>query len=383
MMATIKSVSNFVGDGNWIESKDQSTSGIRLIQTGNIGVGTYLDKVNRAKYISEQTFSQLNCTEVLPGDILISRLPDPVGRACVVPDRMGKAITAVDCTIIRLNPEVIDSQFFINFTQSSKYFEQLQQFLTGTTRTRISRKNLEKIEIPIPSLNKQRETARVLDQVTTLLHLRKQQLAKLDELVKARFVEMFSACTPKDKLGNMVSVSRGASPRPISAYVTEDIDGVNWIKIGDVPENSLYIEHTKEKITLEGAKKSRYVYKGDFILSNSMSFGRPYILNIDGCVHDGWLIISDYLATFHPLYLYYAIRDFEVQSQFSEKVNGATVKNLNSDLVKSTLIKVPPMELQQQFSESVLKMEQTKLTIQQSLDKLELLKKSLMQEYFE
>jgi type I restriction enzyme S subunit len=382
-MATIKSVSNFVGDGNWIESKDQSTSGIRLIQTGNIGVGTYLDKVNRAKYISEQTFSQLNCTEVLPGDILISRLPDPVGRACVVPDRMGKAITAVDCTIIRLNPEVIDSQFFINFTQSSKYFEQLQQFLTGTTRTRISRKNLEKIEIPIPSLNKQRETARVLDQVTTLLHLRKQQLAKLDELVKARFVEMFSACTPKDKLGNMVSVSRGASPRPISAYVTEDIDGVNWIKIGDVPENSLYIEHTKEKITLEGAKKSRYVYKGDFILSNSMSFGRPYILNIDGCVHDGWLIISDYLATFHPLYLYYAIRDFEVQSQFSEKVNGATVKNLNSDLVKSTLIKVPPMELQQQFSESVLKMEQTKLTIQQSLDKLELLKKSLMQEYFE
>ena len=382
-MATIKSVSNFVGDGNWIESKDQSTSGIRLIQTGNIGVGTYLDKVNRAKYISEQTFSQLNCTEVLPGDILISRLPDPVGRACVVPDRMGKAITAVDCTIIRLNPEVIDSQFFINFTQSSKYFEQLQQFLTGTTRTRISRKNLEKIEIPIPSLNKQRETARVLDQVTTLLHLRKQQLAKLDELVKARFVEMFSACTPKDKLGNMVSVSRGASPRPISAYVTEDMDGVNWIKIGDVPENSLYIEHTKEKITLEGAKKSRYVYKGDFILSNSMSFGRPYILNIDGCVHDGWLIISDYLATFHPLYLYYAIRDFEVQSQFSEKVNGATVKNLNSDLVKSTLIKVPPMELQQQFSESVLKMEQTKLTIQQSLDKLELLKKSLMQEYFE
>ena len=289
-MATIKSVSNFVGDGNWIESKDQSTSGIRLIQTGNIGVGTYLDKVNRAKYISEQTFSQLNCTEVLPGDILISRLPDPVGRACVVPDRMGKAITAVDCTIIRLNPEVIDSQFFINFTQSSKYFEQLQQFLTGTTRTRISRKNLEKIEIPIPSLNKQRETARVLDQVTTLLHLRKQQLAKLDELVKARFVEMFSACTPKDKLGNMVSVSRGASPRPISAYVTEDIDGVNWIKIGDVPENSLYIEHTKEKITLEGAKKSRYVYKGDFILSNSMSFGRPYILNIDGCVHDGWQI---------------------------------------------------------------------------------------------
>ena len=221
-----------------------------------------------------------------------------------------------------------------------------------------------------------------MDSVSTLISLRRQQLAKLDELVRARFMEMFSACTQKDMLGNIVSISRGASPRPISAYVTEDMDGVNWIKIGDVPENSLYIERTKEKITLEGAKKSRYVYKGDFILSNSMSFGRPYILNIDGCVHDGWLIISDYLAAFHPLYLYYAIRDFEVQNQFCEKATGATVKNLNSDLVKSTLIKVPPMELQHEFSESASKIEQTKSTIRQGLDKLEILKKSLMQEYF-
>lgn len=241
---------------------------------------------------------------------------------------------------------------------------------------------LKEVDIRLPNKHEQQNVVGVLDQLTGLISLRKQQLAKLDELVRAHFGKMFSGCKQKEILGNVVSISRGASPRPISEYLTDDVNGVNWIKIGDVPENSLYIEHTKERITLEGAKKSRYVHKGDFVLSNSMSFGRPYILNIDGCVHDGWLIISDYSETFQPLYLYYAIRDSEVQNQFSGKVNGATVKNLNSDLVKNTSIKTPPLQLQQQFSEFSSKVGQVKLTIQQSLDKLEVLKKTLMQEYF-
>ena len=94
-------------------------------------------------------------------------------------------------------------------------------------------------------------------------------------------------------LGKVARIKRGASPRPIKSYITEEVDGVNWIKIGDGNENSYFIYSTKEKITYEGAKKSRYVQKGDLILSNSMSFGKPYILQIDGCVHDGWLIIHN------------------------------------------------------------------------------------------
>ncbi len=158
--------------------------------------------------------------------------------------------------------------------------------------------------------------------------------------------------------------------------------GINWIKIGDVDENSLYIKKTKEKITVEGAKKSRYVKKGDFILSNSMSFGRPYILNIDGCVHDGWLIMSDFIDSFNPLYLYYAIRDDDIQNQFIGKVNGATVKNLNSNLVKNTFIKIPSMELQDKFAVLVQQIDKQKIELQKSLEEMQKLQESLINKYF-
>ena len=113
-----------------------------------------------------------------------------------------------------------------------------------------------------------------------------------------------------------------------------------------------------------------------------MSFGRPYILGIDGCVHDGWLIMSDFNETFNELYLYHAIRSDEVQHQFSGKVNGATVKNLNSDLVKNTLIKIPSMELQKQFADFVLQIDKLKFEVQKSLDETQTLMDSLMQQYF-
>ncbi len=270
----------------------------------------------------------------------------------------------------------------IDYVCYSLMYYDVSNLVNGATRQKLTQADMREMVIPDRTLAEQQHISAVLGKLNGLIRLRKQQLAKLEELVKARFVEMFGECERRAFIGTVTAISRGASPRPISEFVTDDPDGVNWIKIGDVSKNALYIEHTDEKITLEGAKKSRYVHKGDFILSNSMSFGRPYILNIDGCVHDGWLIISDYSSTFLPLYLYYAIRDDEVQKQFSGKVNGATVKNLNSDLVKNTLIKIPTMELQHQFSEYALKVEDMKLTIQQSLDKLEMLRKSLMQEYF-
>ena len=143
------------GDGDWIESKDQSENGIRLIQTGNVGNGEYKDKGDKARYISEDTFSRLGCTEVFPGDILISRLPDPIGRACIVPE-MPKSITAVDCTIVRLKNEVLPT-FFVNFTKTPMYTMQIDSFTTGSTRKRVSRANLGSVMVPVPKLDLQRQ----------------------------------------------------------------------------------------------------------------------------------------------------------------------------------------------------------------------------------
>lgn len=154
-------------DGDWIESKDQSDEGIRLIQTGNIGNGVYFDKSSRAKFVSLKTFKELRCTEVFPGDILISRLPDPVGRCCIVPDCLGRSITAVDCSIVRLNSDW-DPVFFRWFTLTDAYRAQVKTYLTGTTRQRISRKNLGKILIPRVSLEDQRSFSSFANKVDKL-----------------------------------------------------------------------------------------------------------------------------------------------------------------------------------------------------------------------
>ena len=138
---TIKDIATLVADGDWIESKDQAPSGIRLIQTGNVGNGYFKSKDDKPHYITEETFEKLGCTEIFEGDCLISRLPEPVGRGCLVPNTNSRMITAVDCSIIRFK-DITIPPFFIYYTQSAKYQRDILNLTTGTTRKRISRKNL-------------------------------------------------------------------------------------------------------------------------------------------------------------------------------------------------------------------------------------------------
>lgn len=148
------------------------------------------------------------------------------------------------------------------------------------------------------------------------------------------------------RLGEVCTIERGGSPRPITDYITDFEDGINWIKIGDAQEGSKYITSTKEKIRPEGLKKSRFVHKGDFILSNSMSFGRPYILKVDGCIHDGWLVIHDDKEVFIKDYLYYILSSPIMYAKFSQLAVGGVVNNLNSSLVRKVTIPLPPKSTQ-------------------------------------
>ena len=149
------------------------------------------------------------------------------------------------------------------------------------------------------------------------------------------------------KLGEIMTIVRGASPRPITNYITNDADGVNWIKIGDVASDAKYITSSNEKITKEGAAKSRFLHSGDFILSNSMSFGRPYILKIDGCIHDGWIAMSDFEQHVSSGYLYEILNSNKVQDYWKMKANnGGAMTNLNSDIVRQTIIPIPSLSEQ-------------------------------------
>ena len=353
--------------------------GIPIIQSKNITSG-FLD-LNDVRFLCEEDYKKYK-EKYQPniGDLLISNI-GTIGKSIIVKEKSDFLI-AWNIFILKIDSNLINSDFlkyYLDYLNNNKYYD---QFLTGGTVKFINKKNMENIPIPDLSIHEQLKIATNLEKISNMIDIKKNEINKLNDLIKSQFVEMFSNCSNERFIGDLISISRGASPRPINDYITNSDEGVNWIKIGDVSENSLYITSTKEKITEAGAEKSRRVCKGDFILSNSMSFGRPYILKIDGCVHDGWLIMSNFSDYFDEMYLYYSLRDDYVQKQFNGKVNGATVKNLNSDLVKKTYIKVPPMDQQIHFSKIVHQIDKQKLEFEKQLKKLEELQISLMQEYF-
>lgn len=185
------SICNVFTDGDWIESKDQSDSGIRLIQTGNIGNGMFIDKGDKKKYISKETFDRLKCNEVFEGDILISRLPSPAGRACIVPKLNERIITAVDCTIVRTDKSIISHDYCAQFMQSSKHFYYVASMMAGGTRQRISRRNLEDELISVPCLAEQQKIADCLSSLDDVIGKQKATLVAWEELKKGLLQQMF------------------------------------------------------------------------------------------------------------------------------------------------------------------------------------------------
>ncbi|MBX7208218.1 MAG: restriction endonuclease subunit S [Verrucomicrobiaceae bacterium] len=151
------------------------------------------------------------------------------------------------------------------------------------------------------------------------------------------------------RLEEVCEIARGGSPRPIEKFLTTAPDGINWVKIGDATASDKYIYKTEEKITSDGVKRSRMVHDGDFLLSNSMSFGRPYIMKTSGCIHDGWLVLRQREKQLEQDFLFYLLSSDELFQQFDRLAAGSTVRNLNIGLVKSVEISFPPLAEQQRI----------------------------------
>ena len=150
-------------------------------------------------------------------------------------------------------------------------------------------------------------------------------------------------------LGEVCAIARGGSPRPIHSFLTDAEDGINWVKISDATSSEKYIYSTVEKIKPTGAARSRVVTDGDFLLSNSMSFGRPYIMRTTGCIHDGWLVLSGYKSSFDQDFLYHLLGSPQVFEQFDRLAAGSTVRNLNIDLARRVVVPVPPASEQRRI----------------------------------
>jgi len=256
----------------------------------------------------------------------------------------------------------------------------------------INRNEVYAFDVRIPPLPEQKRIVAILSKVFTAITKAKENAEK--NLQNAR--ELFESyqqnifANPGDgwvdrTLDQVCIVERGSSPRPIKEFFTTAPDGVNWIKIGDTEEGGKYVYSTAQKITSEGAKQSRFVKEGDFILTNSMSFGRPYIMKTKGYIHDGWFVLRLNISI-NTDYFYYLLSSRVVQSQFVQLASGSVVKNISGDLVKKAVLPIPPLAHQQVIVDKLLEISaQTKkleVIYQQKLADLEELKKSILQKAF-
>lgn len=254
----------------------------------------------------------------------------------------------------------------------------------------LNKQILQNLEIAMPPLNEQHHIASALTSIDNLISSLGKLIEKKKNIKQGAMQQLLTGKTRlkgfdepwvKRKLGDNVIIQRGGSPRPIEAYLTTSRDGINWIKIGDVRPNDKFIRHTTEKIIPEGVSHSRQVYKGDFILSNSMSFGRPYILDIDGCIHDGWLVIKDYSNTYDMDFLYYILSSDTVFEQYIAMAAGSSVKNLNKEKVANVMLFAPQSLAEQQAIAAILtKMDDEITALEAKKTKYEAIKQGMMQQ---
>lgn len=227
--------------------------------------------------------------------------------------------------------------------------EEIHKKKTGGGIPHVYGKDLANFRIPIPPKSIQIQVVEHLDAFTELeAELEAELETRRDQFVYYRN-SLLSSLGPKVRwvnFGDVASINRGASPRPIQKYLVDKTEGIPWIKIGDVGTGSKYVISTSQFVSKEGAKKSRVVNPGDFILSNSMSFGRPYISDIHGCVHDGWLVISEYKSELDSDFLYHLLSSDFIQSEFKRRVGDGSIQNLNAEIVRSLELPIPSLHIQ-------------------------------------
>ena len=334
--------STFV-DGDWIESKDQSELGIRLIQTGNVGNGFFKDKEDKSRYISEETFDNLHCTEIYPGDILVSRLPDPIGRACIIPQGLGRTITAVDCTIIRLK-DIILPDYFIAYTMTPSYVAQINEVTTGTTRRRVSRANLGNILIPCPSIAKQQQFVAIAKQADK---------SKFGDF-KSQFIEMFGN-TSKEMLGKFIQVIRGVSYKPSDVKTADDPDTAVILRSNNINDANL---NTDEVVYINKNRVSgdQYLRVNDIVVCASNGskalVGKAAINKTltNQYAHGAFCLLVRPNDNINPVYLNTFFQTSLYKKQIDELAAGSNILNIKQEYLTNMILPLPIIEEQNKFA---------------------------------
>jgi len=380
-------------DGDWIESKDQSIEGIRLIQTGNVGEGVFKDRAEKARYISEETFKRLRCTEIFEGDCLISRLPDPVGRSAILPETGERMITAVDCTIVRFDQEQCLPTFFNYYSQSTNYLNTIARECTGTTRSRISRSNLALTPIPVPSLPEQHRIVAILDEAFDGIATAKANFeanlqnarALFESHVQRVFTERGEGWV-ETKIGAEIKFIDYRGKTPVKTESGVRLITAKNVKMGYLQETPM------EFIAADGYASwmTRGIPKnGDVLFTTEAPLANVAQLDTDEKVAFAQriIIMQPNAAKLDSTFLKYLLLSQPVQQRIRAKGTGATVQGIKASLLKQIEISFPPtINAQKQIVEKLdglqEKTQHLESIYQQKLTALDALKKSLLHQAF-
>jgi len=360
-------------DGDWIESKDQSDFGVRLVQTGNVGVAEYLDKPNNKKWISEDTFDRLHCEEVLPGDILISRLPEPAGRACIVPLLGTKMITAVDCTIVRTAPDM-SNKFLVQYLSSQAYFDDVNTCLAGGTRQRISRGNLANFNVPIPVKKSEQDAIGMffgyLDNLITL-HQRK------CIFFTGRAGRLISTVNKK-RITSSWEQRKFEEIAVRSSVICSD-DTLPRVEYEDIVSGTGRLN--KDIYAKQSSKSGIVFHQGDVLYGKL----RPYLQNwllptFDGLAVGDFWVLQPQNADSSFLYRLIQSRQFD---EVANQSTGTKMPRADWKLVSKTVFSIPSNISEQAAIGTYFTALDSLITLhQRELEKLQNIKKSMLEKMF-
>lgn len=376
-----------IKDSARIPNKEWTGEGIPYIRASDISN----DNLTGVLFISETTYEHYKKQAGAPsvGDVLFNGGGE-IGKSLLIKKSSplyvqgGAVLYAKTSKSNRLVSEYLKIYFETKLIQNY-----IESTAAGGTIKHFTLKPAQEMPILFPSLPEQCRIGTLFQQLDNLITLHQRKCDQLKNVKKSLLEKMF----PKDgevypdvrfknftdaweqrRFKELVLIERGGSPRPIQDYIIDnDEEGINWVKIGDAPEFGNRIEKTSEKIKQSGLPKTRQVFPGDLILSNSMSFGKPYIMGISGCIHDGWLLIRDSNKIFDQQFLCQLLGTDQMIDQYVSLAAGSTVNNLNKDLVGSTFVTYPSLAEQKTVSLFFKKFD-TLITLHQR--KVEQLKKN-------